>query len=84
MQTILLVLMVLVGPSFLAGQGDTTRTAPRLFQIRVNQQVGYIDATGRTIITPRFEDAGDFTEGLAPALVERKWGVMIVRPVASM
>ena len=70
----LLVLMVVVGPSALAGQADTTRTAPRLFQIRVNQQVGYIDATGRTIITPRFEDAGDFTEGLAPALVEGKWG----------
>jgi len=70
----LLVLLVLVGPSFLAGQADTTRAAPRLFQIRVNQQVGYIDATGRTIITPRFEEAGDFTEGLAPALVEGKWG----------
>ena len=74
MRTMLLVLMVVVGPSTLAGQADTTRTAPRLFQIRVNQQRGYMDATGRTIITPRFEEAGDFAEGLAPARVEGKWG----------
>jgi WG containing repeat len=30
-------------------------------------QVGYIDATGRTVVPPQFDDAGDFSEGLAPA-----------------
>ena len=74
MRTMLLVLMVVVGGSALAGQADTTRVGARLYQIRVNQLYGYIDATGRTIITPRFEEAGDFVEGLAPARVEGKWG----------
>jgi len=74
MRTMLLVLMVVVGPSALAGQADTTRVGARLYQIRVNQLYGYIDATGRTIISPRFDEAGDFAEGLARARVEDKWG----------
>ncbi|PYO91531.1 MAG: hypothetical protein DMD58_04020 [Gemmatimonadetes bacterium] len=80
---LLLVLIVVVGPLVLAGQADTTRAAPRLYQIRVNQQGGYIDATGRVIIPPRFDEAGDFAEGLAPALVEGKWGFIDATGTAS-
>jgi WG repeat protein len=67
-------LVVLLGSSALAGQADTTRATVRLFPIRVNGRTGYIDATGRTIIAPRFQESGPFAEALAPALLDGKWG----------
>jgi hypothetical protein len=35
----------------------------------VNDRQGYIDATGHLIIAPRFDDAGQFSEGLAWVIV---------------
>lgn len=35
---------------------------------------GFIDKTGRTIIGMQFNDASDFSEGLAPVKVGDKWG----------
>ena len=34
----------------------------------------YIDKTGRMVIRPQFDDAGDFSEGLAPVRLNGKWG----------
>jgi len=36
--------------------------------------MGYMDKSGKMIIEPRFQDAGDFREGLAPVNVKGKWG----------
>ncbi len=36
--------------------------------------MGYMDKSGKMIIEPRFQDAGDFREGLAPVSVKGKWG----------
>ena len=35
---------------------------------------GFIDETGREVITPRYEDAGIFSEGLAAVKQDGKWG----------
>jgi hypothetical protein len=43
----------------------TTRTVGR---------TGFIDRTGNLVIEPVFEDAGCFSEGLAPVLVGGRWG----------
>jgi len=37
-------------------------------------KVGYIDKEGDFVIEPKFDDAKDFYEGLAPVKVGRKWG----------
>ena len=36
---------------------------------------GYIDQTGSFVIEPRFDDAGDFSEGLAPVAVPGEPGL---------
>lgn len=45
-----------------------------LFPIQQGEKWGYIDRTGSVVIAPQFEEAIDFTEGLARVLVEGKWG----------
>lgn len=74
---VLFTLMAVVEPSALVAQADTGMTV-RLFRIRLDERYGYIDATGRTIIAPRFDESGPFAEGLAPAL-EGKWGFIDAR-----
>lgn len=37
-------------------------------------KVGYIDKEGDFVIEPKFDDAKDFYEGLAPAKLDGKWG----------
>jgi hypothetical protein len=39
-----------------------------------SMQCGFIDKSGRFVISPRFESCGDFSEGLAPARSLGKWG----------
>ncbi len=35
---------------------------------------GYIDRTGKFVIKPRFADADYFSEGLAPVMINDRWG----------
>jgi hypothetical protein len=35
---------------------------------------GYINTKGDVVIEPKYDNAGDFAEGLAPVLSNRKWG----------
>jgi hypothetical protein len=35
---------------------------------------GYLNRSGRIVIKPRFNDAGHFSEGLAPIEINSKWG----------
>jgi len=35
---------------------------------------GYINKTGKVVIKPQFDKAGDFSEGLAPVSIDGKWG----------
>ncbi len=38
------------------------------------EQWGFRDATGKTVIDPKFDSAGSFSEGLARVRFEGKWG----------
>ena len=46
----------------------------RLFTIEVKGRTGYIDNTGKIVIKPEFDEAWNFSEGLAPVRVDDKWG----------
>ena len=35
---------------------------------------GYIDPSGKYVINPQFDEAGDFEDGLAPVRIGAKWG----------
>lgn len=45
-----------------------------LFPIDKNGKAGYIDHTGKVIIPPKFDEAWQFSEGLAPARIGQDWG----------
>ena len=45
-----------------------------LFQITENDKIGFIDSTGRVVISPQFRSAGDFSEGLASARLSGIYG----------
>lgn len=49
-------------------------TPPTLFPIALKGKYGYIDGTGKVVIRPRFDDAWQFSDGLAAVLIEDKWG----------
>ncbi|HEX2640476.1 MAG TPA: WG repeat-containing protein, partial [Pyrinomonadaceae bacterium] len=55
--------------SFVQAQRST-----KLLIVRVNGKAGFIDRTGTVVIEPKYEDAYDFSEGLAPIKVDGKWG----------
>ena len=41
--------------------------------MQIGRKWGYIDKTGKVVIAPQFDKAGDFSEGLAAVEVEEKW-----------
>ena len=40
----------------------------------LHAKCGYIDQTGKLVIEPQFENARDFSEGMARVRVSEKWG----------
>lgn len=42
--------------------------------VNVKGKYGYIDKTGRVVISPQFYSAGGFSEGLAEVRINGKWG----------
>src|SRR4051812_8755457 len=40
-----------------------------LFVVTVNNKQGFIDRTGKIVIKPQFQGAGEFSEGLAPVAI---------------
>lgn len=36
--------------------------------------MGYINTNGKTVIAPVFDEANEFSEGLASVMINRKWG----------
>jgi len=45
-----------------------------LFPIEKDGKWGYIDNTGRIVIKPQFDEARDFSEGLARVTIDGKFG----------
>ncbi len=68
---LLLICLTVLFASFVGAQEKRLND---LLLIRVNEKVGFIDKTGKVIIEPQFEDAQEFSEGLAPVKVKEKWG----------
>ncbi len=56
--------------------------APQFFNgralISVNGKMGYIDATGRTVIEPTYSEAKPFSEGVAPVFAGTSWRLIDV------
>ena len=45
-----------------------------LSKIYIDNKVGFIDSTGKIIIEPKFNNALEFSEGLASARITGKYG----------
>ena len=46
---------------------------PKLFPVRVKDKWGFIDPTGKLVIKPQFDDADQFSEGLASVRQGTRW-----------
>ena len=42
--------------------------------MRTGDKWGYVDAAGNEVIQPRFDQAYDFDQQLAPVELDEKWG----------
>ncbi len=51
-----------------------TLVESQLFRIKENGKYGYIDHSGNVVITPQFEEANHFSEGIAMVKTRNKWG----------
>ena len=55
---------------------------PHLYSVKVGEKRGYIDASGKMIIEPRFEEATGFWEGLAVVKLDGRYG--FIDPTGSV
>lgn len=69
LDVLLFVLMAITISGCLAKE-DTLR----ITAVKVNGKWGFIDKTGKMVIHPQFDGAGNFSEGLAAVKVDNKWG----------
>jgi hypothetical protein len=46
----------------------------KLCQISVNDQLGFIDKTGKVVIEPKFDGAESFSGGLAKVWIGKRYG----------
>src|SRR5690606_41937935 len=56
------------------GSEDAAEVQERLYPVVVDGRWGYINAEGRIVITPPFDQADDFSDDRAAALVGPDWG----------
>ena len=55
-------------------KAETMETNEELYVIRDNGRYGYINRSGLVVVKPQFEDAYNFSEGLARIAVQHKYG----------
>jgi hypothetical protein len=69
-------LLAALALSSCAKQGSERSSSENLelFQFVRNDKLGYIDRSGKIIIEPKFEGAGNFSEGLATVKIGEKFG----------
>lgn len=42
--------------------------------MNINEKLGYIDTMGTLVIPPKYDNADNFSEGLAAVKINNKWG----------
>jgi len=70
--TIFILALLLLIP--VSGWGKSAKETSGLFPIEQDGKWGFIDKTGRIVIKPQFDEAVDFSEGLARVKIGDKWG----------
>ena len=69
--------MIMLIPACDCGESKVLEGTDALYPVEVNDKWGFIDCEGNMVIEPRFYNAGQFSDGLAPACVgdwlEHKW-----------
>lgn len=55
-----------------------------LYPIHVNGKVGFMDRSGKTLISPQFDAAIGFSEGLASVQLGTKWGYINTKGVVAI
>lgn len=76
------VIILLLGLSLLLtcaacdGKSEEAAMQPTLTIIRLNGKYGFLDAQGKLVITPRFDEVYDFCDGVAPARQGALWGLL--------
>lgn len=55
--------------SLILATAVTVFADPMLFPIRDERKIGFIDRAGKTVVRPRFDSAGEFSDGLARVTV---------------
>jgi hypothetical protein len=53
---------------------ETASATPRLYPMKENAKWGYMDETGKVVITPAYDYTWDFTEGLGRIKTQGKYG----------
>jgi hypothetical protein len=60
------------------GYDDILYYSEGFARVMRDKMYGFIDATGKEVVPCIFEDARDFSEGLAPVKVDGKWGYIAI------
>ena len=55
-----------------------------LYPINVNGKYGFMDRSGKTVVTPQFDGTYGFSEGLAAVRVGTKWGYINTKGVVAI
>jgi hypothetical protein len=55
-----------------------------LYPINVNGKYGFMDRSGKTVITPQFDQTWGFSEGLASVKIGTKWGFINTKGVVAI
>jgi hypothetical protein len=53
---------------------EVGRFSEGLAQVVKNNKWGYVDRTGKEVISLQYQDANSFSEGMAPVQINGKWG----------
>ena len=69
-----LLALLVCGPQTKSPVAKPEKEHTGLFPVVVGGKYGYIDKTGKLVINPQFDDAHDFSKGLARVRIGDKWG----------
>ena len=69
-----IILLVVLALQCALAQLPVTQPSERLTRVVDGSKTGYMNGAGQWVVPAQFADGGEFKEGLAPVMVEGKWG----------